>query len=261
MLSSLPHQLSVFVQDGEKGNSSSQTFTLRHIPCPRWASMLTSTKKLFQEDPSTDDMFVGDHLPFGNSTFPQTKRQNGPTLHYSTLALILGLTCILFPANLGENRSAHQVLAAVDQEDPKHGIAPLPVPKTPKHDDDTLAALTIYYEAKGESFAGKLAVAAVIRNRMTNRFQSDGTVRGTVLRPKQFEPWITRNPDKIPFKSSNPKMQESLLAWKLVQDGREVVNGAVLFYNPELVKSPRWAQVHRKVATIGGHEFFHTERI
>jgi hypothetical protein len=129
------------------------------------------------------------------------------------------------------------------------------------HSDDTLAALTIYLEARGESFAGKLAVAAVIRNRMTYKYHSDGTVRGTVLRAKQFEPWIGRNPEEVKFDQTNRKMQESLLAWNLVQDGRKVVDGAVLFYNPQLVKAPRWAQVNRKVAKIGGHEFFNKHTI
>jgi len=127
--------------------------------------------------------------------------------------------------------------------------------------DDTLAALTIYLEARGESFAGKLAVAAVIRNRMNHKYHSDGTVKGTVLRAKQFEPWIGRNPEEVEFDPRNQKMQESLLAWKLVQDGRNIVDGAVLFYNPQLVKTPRWAQINRKVAKIGGHEFFNKHTI
>ncbi|PJA78523.1 MAG: hypothetical protein CO149_03580 [Nitrospirae bacterium CG_4_9_14_3_um_filter_51_5] len=129
------------------------------------------------------------------------------------------------------------------------------------HSDDTLAALTIYLEACGESFAGKLAVAAVIRNRMTHKYHSDGTVKGTVLRAKQFEPWIGRNPEEVEFDPTNQKMQESLLAWNLVQDGRKVVDGAVLFYNPQLVKTPRWAQVNRKVKKIGRHEFFNKHSI
>ncbi len=129
------------------------------------------------------------------------------------------------------------------------------------HSDDTLAALTIYLEARGESFAGKLAVAAVIRNRMNYKYHSDGTVKGTVLRPKQFEPWIGRHPKDVKFDPTNRKMQESLLAWNLVQDGRNIVDGAVLFYNPHLVRTPRWAQVNRKVATIGGHEFFNKHSI
>ena len=51
--------------------------------------------------------------------------------------------------------------------------------------DETLAALTVYLEARGESFAGKMAVAAVIRNRMKMKYQSDGTIRGPVLRRSQ----------------------------------------------------------------------------
>ncbi len=223
--------------------------------------MHTSTRNALQEDLSTDESPVEENPPSCNPKLPKTKRQNTHLLHYNTLTLIMGLSCILFPVNPGSEQSAHQALAATALLASNQPVSPSPIQSTPRHDDDTLAALTIYYEAKGESFAGKMAVAAVIRNRMANHFHSDGTMRGTVLRPKQFEPWITRNPDTIPFDPSNSKMQESLLAWKLVQDGREVVNGAVLFYNPEIVKSPRWAQVHRKVATIGGHEFFHTERI
>ena len=130
-----------------------------------------------------------------------------------------------------------------------------------RHSDEILAALTIYLEARGESFAGKMAVAAVIRNRMTHRYHSDGTVRGTVLRAFQFEPWIKRSPENVRFNPRNRKMQESLLAWRLVQDGRKVVKGAVLFYNPTLVSAPRWAEVNRKVATIGGHEFFNKHQI
>ena len=182
-------------------------------------------------------------------------------VHYSTLIFFLGLPFFLIPLNTGNEGTVSYARAFASQPSRVYSDSDHFSQTPKKHDDDTLAALTIYFEAEGESFAGKLAVAAVIRNRMAHRFHSDGTVRGTVLRPKQFEPWITRNPDHIPFNPLNTKMQESLLAWKLVQDGRKVVNGAVLFYNPTIVKSPRWALVHRKVAKIGGHEFFHTERI
>ena len=122
--------------------------------------------------------------------------------------------------------------------------------------DDKLAALTVYLEARGESFAGKMAVAAVIRNRMKLKYQSDGTVKGTVLRPKQFEPWIKKQPHQVRFDPNESKMRDSMLAWRMVQDGREVVKGAVLFYNPRLVRSPRWARQGHMVASIGGHEFY-----
>ena len=122
--------------------------------------------------------------------------------------------------------------------------------------DDHLAALTIYLEARGESFAGKLAVAAVIRNRMQAKYQSDGTVKGTVLKRLQFQPWNHATPDNVRHTISQSRMRDSLLAWHMVQDGRKVVSGALLFYNPRLVHTPFWATVSHKVASIGGHEFF-----
>ena len=122
--------------------------------------------------------------------------------------------------------------------------------------DEQLAALTIYLEARGESFAGKLAVAAVIRNRMNAKYQSDGTVKGTVLKRLQFQPWNYAKPEDVRHRISQSRMKDSLLAWRMVQDGRSIVDGALLFYNPRLVKTPFWATVSHKVASIGGHEFF-----
>src|SRR5574337_170238 len=57
--------------------------------------------------------------------------------------------------------------------------------------DDALAIVTIYQEAAGEPYAGKLAVAEVIRARMRRCYASDGTVAGTVLRAWQFSGWNT----------------------------------------------------------------------
>ncbi len=128
--------------------------------------------------------------------------------------------------------------------------------RQPYPSPEDLAALTIYLEARGESFAGKMAVAAVIRNRMAMKYQSDGTVKGTVLKRKQFQPWNRQQPHQVLANFNKRRMKDSLLAWRLVQDGRKVVEGAVLFYNPRIARTPRWAQVGQKVATIGGHEFY-----
>lgn len=114
----------------------------------------------------------------------------------------------------------------------------------------------MYLEAGGESFAGKMAVAAVIRNRMTMKYQSDGTIRGTVLRRSQFQPWNKKSPHQVHVDMNQKGMKDSLLAWRLVQDGRNVVDGAVLFFNPRIARTPRWARVGFKVASIGGHEFY-----
>ena len=185
-----------------------------------------------------------------------------PLLHVSTFMGIGAFTlCLLFPSSpipansydMGMALASHFQKSSTSETQLQHPVLP--------HSDDILAALTIYLEARGESFAGKMAVAAVIRNRMLHKYHSDGTVEGTVLRAKQFEPWIGRSPEEIRFNYRNRKMQESLLAWELVQDGRNVVDGAVLFYNPTLVNTPHWAEVYRKVAKIGGHEFYNKHLI
>src|SRR5690242_9293677 len=64
--------------------------------------------------------------------------------------------------------------------------------------DTALAAVTIWQEARGEAYAGKLAVAEVIRNRIKERYASDGTVAGTVIRPKQFSGWNSSDSNRIP---------------------------------------------------------------
>ncbi len=184
-----------------------------------------------------------------------------PLLNVST-SISIGVfsLCVLFPLSPTPANSSDMAMAlSSHSQKPSSAIGHSQNPEP--HSADILAALTIYLEARGESFAGKMAVAAVIRNRMHHKYHSDGTVKGTVLRRKQFEPWIGRSPEEVQFNHSNRKMRESLLAWELVQDGRNVVDGAVLFYNPTLVSTPRWAEVYQKVAKIGGHEFFNKHHI
>ena len=200
-----------------------------------------------------------------NTTSPSIQTRARPHLSIFHVSTLLGIGtlifCLLFPlsptpANSNDmaNALSSHSTAFINQPNQSTNSAS-------SHSDDILAALTIYLEARGESFAGKMAVAAVIRNRIQLKYHSDGTIRGTVLRRKQFEPWIGRSPNDVRFNPNNRKMQESLLAWELVQDGRNVVDGAVLFYNPSLVNTPRWAKVYQKVSTIGGHEFFNKRLI
>ena len=70
------------------------------------------------------------------------------------------------------------------------------------------------------------------------------------------QPWNSKRPHQVRFDRKNKNMRDSLLAWKLVQDGRKVVDGALLFYNPNLVRTPYWATVSQRVATIGSHHFY-----
>ena len=127
--------------------------------------------------------------------------------------------------------------------------------------DDALAVATIWQEARGEPYAGKVAVAEVIRNRTVEHYQSDGTVAGTVLRTFQFSGWNSGDPNRIKaakIDDDDPIVQDCLKAWHEAVQGSQTVNGALLYFNPAIVAEPAWAQpsVATQVAEVGAHRFF-----
>lgn len=127
--------------------------------------------------------------------------------------------------------------------------------------DDVLAIVTIAQEALGEPYEGKLAVAEVIRNRMQKRYSSDGSVAGTVLRAWQFSGWNTDSVGRIKMAkidSDHAVVAECVRAWEEAKAGSNLVNGALLYYAPAIVKTPKWARAEfaTQVAEVGGHVFF-----
>ena len=189
-----------------------------------------------------------------------TKMNISPIIqHIKTVivgATLGGMVFSAFPSTVAPELKVKGLLADTPPRPPLASLMGKEDLRQPYPSPEDLAALTIYLEARGESFAGKMAVAAVIRNRMKTKYHSDGTVKGTVLKHKQFQPWNRQQPHQVLVNFNKQRMADSLLAWRLVQDGRNVVDGAVLFYNPRIARTPRWAQVGHKVATIGGHEFY-----
>jgi N-acetylmuramoyl-L-alanine amidase len=124
--------------------------------------------------------------------------------------------------------------------------------------DDALAAVTIFQEAEGELYVGKLAVAEVIRNRMAQRYQSDGTVAGTVARPLQFSGWNASAPNRVRSlvaDDTDPEVADCIKAWAEAKTGSDVARGATLYFNPRLAQ-PSWANRVQIVAAIGNHQFF-----
>lgn len=128
--------------------------------------------------------------------------------------------------------------------------------------EESLAVVTIMQEAAGEPYAGKLAVAEVIRNRMNKKYASDGTVSGTVLRPLQFSGWNAKDPGRIRTVRSDSDdrvVKECIRAWHEALAGSDTVKGAVLYYNPSIIKeTPEWALPDSaiEVAVVGQHHFF-----
>lgn len=140
---------------------------------------------------------------------------------------------------------------------------------------DFFAVVTIAQEAIGEPYAGKLAVAEVIRNRTMSRYSSDGTVIGTVLRSWQFSGW---NPEKLEDDKLQPidvkaylaraykqiaqantaLLDDCITAWEEAKQGSNTINGAVEYYAPAVVATPKWARPEHAIqmAEVGGHVFF-----
>jgi spore germination cell wall hydrolase CwlJ-like protein len=128
--------------------------------------------------------------------------------------------------------------------------------------DTALAAATIWQEARGEPYQGKLAVAEVIRNRMRFKYSSDGTVAGTVARSYQFSGWNDDPGDNkqlvqsLKLDDDDPVVQECMTAWHDANmNGTNVAKGATLYANLNISK-PGWAKASMKVAEIGNHTFF-----
>jgi len=127
--------------------------------------------------------------------------------------------------------------------------------------EDVLAIVTIAQEALGEPYEGKVAVAEVIRNRMQTKYSSDGSVAGTVLRAFQFSGWNTDSVGRIKMAkidSDQTVVADCVRAWEEAKAGSNRVKGAVLYYAPALVQTPKWAraEVATQVAEVGGHVFF-----
>lgn len=121
-----------------------------------------------------------------------------------------------------------------------------------------LAVATIWGEAEGEPYEGKLGVARVIRERMKHRYFSDGTVAGTVLRPMQFSLWNTTERRRIKAAvadTTDRMVQDSMQAWRdsgLIQDPRWA--GVVLYHAKSVL--PSWAAKVQLQFVIGQHLFY-----
>lgn len=119
-----------------------------------------------------------------------------------------------------------------------------------------LLALTVYQEARGEPYQGKLAVAYVIVNRAT----PPKTVSSVVFAPYQFSCWNTNSPTRqsVDVKEDDNVWQDCYKAacaavFRLVNDP---TNGATFYLNPKgVTKMPEWYNKSKVKVVIGRHEF------
>lgn len=147
-------------------------------------------------------------------------------------------------------------------------------------DDTTLMALCVWSEAAGESLLGKQAVAQVIMNRMRLKYESDGTVQGTVLYPNQFSgfwfAFVNNKYVRVAWTHDDAMHRaEAMLAraqhqqiWDVCLDvANEALQGempvqapllqAVNYLNPAILpKLPAWASPDNELCAVDHHVFY-----
>ncbi|MFD2330189.1 cell wall hydrolase [Cohnella sp. GCM10020058] len=112
--------------------------------------------------------------------------------------------------------------------------------------DVTLLAKLVEAEAGSEPYAGKLAVASVVMNRLHNDRYPD-TLRGVIYAPGQFSPAGNGSLER------ETPSKDSIKAAKAALSGENNVPGAYSFFNPQL--EPAKAKRLKAIKKIGHHVF------
>ena len=124
--------------------------------------------------------------------------------------------------------------------------------------EDSIGIVTVFQEAEGEPYEGKVAVAEVILRRTKRKYFSDGTVAGTVLRRLQFSGMNEDSANRVrSFKidnTDNPIVQDCIRAWTEALAPSNRVPDCMHYFNPSLC-DPAWARGATVVAEIGNHRF------
>lgn len=139
-------------------------------------------------------------------------------------------------------------------------MSPLPTPA-----DLEVAWRTVWGEARGEPFEGKLAVAWVIRNRWQNQggqFAADVTAAAACLRRWQFSCWLPADPNLprlLAVPAGDPMALECLEAVARAfraAPAADPTGGATHYHAAWLSPPPDWAAGREPSARIGRHLFF-----
>lgn len=113
-------------------------------------------------------------------------------------------------------------------------------------------ALNIYYEASGEPYEGKLAVATVTMNRVEHPGYPH-TVCGVVFQPWQFS-WtmFPRNP----ISNLERYREAKNIAFEVIYEGKrlETVENSMYYHNQTV--NPKWSQEMFPIRRIGEHTFY-----
>jgi N-acetylmuramoyl-L-alanine amidase len=112
--------------------------------------------------------------------------------------------------------------------------------------DVYLLARAIHGEARGESYTGKVAVGAVIMNRVkSSKFPN--TIAGVIYQPGAFTAVSDGQINLAPDSESLRAAQDAINGW-------DPSGGALYYYNPAKTTNS-WIWSRPVIATIGKHRF------
>ncbi len=109
-----------------------------------------------------------------------------------------------------------------------------------------LLAKVVHAEARGETYIGKVAVAAVVLNRV-NHPEFPNTLYGVIYQPWAFTCTHDGQIDLEPDRASYQAAQDALNGW-------DPTYGCIYYYNPDIATSS-WIFNREIVTTIGDHVF------
>ena len=109
-----------------------------------------------------------------------------------------------------------------------------------------LLAKCVYAEARGESYVGQVAVAAIILNRVKSN-QFPNTIAGVIYQPYAFTAVQDGQINLEPNKTAYSAAQDALNGW-------DPTYGCLYYYNPATATS-KWIYSRKTVITIGKHVF------
>jgi len=133
------------------------------------------------------------------------------------------------------------------------------------YDDVEILARTIYGEARGETIAGKEAVASVVLNRVKRSQKAGGRywwgdcVKTVCLKPWQFSCWNRNDPNRVKVLSvakDNRNYQTCLrIARKAIAGQlKDSTQGATHYHT--ISAAPIWSRGRMYGAEIGHHHFY-----
>lgn len=112
--------------------------------------------------------------------------------------------------------------------------------------DIALMANAVYGEARGESFEGQVAVAAVILNRIKDPNFPD-TIHGVIFQPRAFTAVDDGQIYLTPNETAKRAVQEAINGW-------DPTYGCIYYFNPDTATSA-WIWTREQIITIGRHIF------